>query len=119
MVAILALSLIFLQQQFSAADDRKAIQLLASTEPGAHWSIGQELVARSPNGSPDCHSTVLSSFRGTIEVSCATGDGQRYRFEVDLVRQSVQPIDNATRQLMNQVAEKKNGPVPSTSDAGR
>jgi hypothetical protein len=107
MIGILGLTLVLLQQQFSQADYRRAIELLGAKPPGARWSIGQELVARSRTGSPDCHAKILSSFRGTLEVTCSTGDTRVYRFEVDLVRKSVQPADAVSRTLMQEVAEKE------------
>jgi hypothetical protein len=107
MIGILGLTLVLLQQQFSQADYRRAIELLGAKEPGARWSIGQELVARSKGGSPDCRAKIASSFRGTVEVTCSTGDNQLYRFEVDLVRKSVQPADAATRSLVQEAAEKQ------------
>jgi hypothetical protein len=112
MIGILGLTLVLLQQQFSQADHRRAIEMLAAKQPGAQWSIGQELVTRSKTGSPDCRAQIVSSFQGTLEVSCSTGDSQLYRFEVDLVRKSVRPADAASRSLMEQVAEKQR-PAPA------
>jgi hypothetical protein len=106
MIGILGLTLVLLQQQFSQADYRRAIELLGAKQPGTRWSVGQELVARSKTGSPDCRAKILSTFRGTLEVTCSTGDNQVYRFEVDLVRKSVQPADPAAQNLMEEVAKK-------------
>lgn len=116
LVSILGLALVLVQQQFNEGDHRKAIQLLGSREGGSHWSIGQELVARSRNGSPDCQSKIESSFKGTLEVTCSTGEERPYRFHVDLVRRSVEPVDEPTRRLMSEVAEKK--VEPAAPDGG-
>ncbi len=115
MIVILGLTLVLVQQQFNEGDHRRAVELLGSREPGEHWSIGQELVARSKNGSPDCRSKILSSFRGALEVTCSTREGLSYRFQVDLVRRSVQPADEATRRLMADVADKQRGPPPQSA----
>lgn len=116
MVGILGLTLILLQQQFNEGDHRKALQLLGSRDAGASWSIGQELVARSKNGTPDCQSKIISSFRGTLDVTCSTGETRPYHFQVDLVRRAVEPADEATRQLMAEV-ERRNRESPPP-DAG-
>lgn len=117
MIGILGLTLILLQQQFNEGDHRKAVQLLGSRD-GGQWSIGQELVARSKNGSPDCQSKILSSFRGTLEVICSTGEPRPYRFHVDLVRRSIEPADEPTRRLMAEVDQKNREPPASVPNAG-
>ena len=106
MIAILGLMLVLLQQQFNQGDYRRAIELVASPQPGSKWSIGRELVERSKGGSPDCQPRLISSFRGTLEVTCYTGDSQPYRFEVDLVRRSVSPVNPAAKELVKSVEEK-------------
>jgi len=118
MIGILGLTLILLQQQFNEGDHRKAVQLLGSRDGGAQWSIGQELVARSKNGPPDCQSKILSSFRGTLEVICSTGEPQPYRFRVDLVRRSIEPLDEPTRRLMAEVDQENRELPASAPDAG-
>jgi hypothetical protein len=107
MIAILALMLIFLQQQFNQGDYRRALELVAAPKPGEKWSIVQELTERSKDGAPDCRPKLVSSFRGIVEVTCYAGQPSPYRFEVDLVRRSVQPTDAASRELM-EAAQAKN-----------
>lgn len=106
MIAILALMLVGLQQQFDQGDYRRALELITARAPGAKWSIGQELVERAKGAPPDCQPKLVSSFRGTLRVTCSTGEQARYRFDVDLVRHSVQPADAAARSLMAAVDEK-------------
>lgn len=106
LIAILGLMLVGLQQQFNEGDYRRALELIAARDPGAKWSIGQELSERAKSAPPDCRPKLVSSFRGTLEVTCSTGEGLPYKFEVDLVRRSVRPADPAARSLMEAVAQK-------------
>jgi len=106
MIAILGLMLVLLQQQFNQGDYRRAIELVASPQLGSKWSIGRELVERSKGGSPDCQPKLISSFKGTLDVTCYTGESQPYRFEVDLVRRSVTPVNPAAKELVKAVEEK-------------
>jgi hypothetical protein len=106
MISILALMLVLLQQQFNESDRRKAVAVLGSKAPGKQWSVGEELVNRAGSAAPDCQSKILSSFRGTLEVVCTAGPGQPYRFAVDLVRNTVQPLDARTQELLDSVKKK-------------
>ncbi len=107
MVGILAFALIALQNQFDSGDDRRARELLASHPPGAKWWVGRELVERAGGGAPDCATEIVSGCRGLIQVRCQAGEGAPYLFTVDLVRNTVAPLDERTRALMD-VAAKKN-----------
>lgn|GEM_PF-2226185 len=118
MVAILALMLILLQQQFNQGDYRRALELLAARQPGTSWSIGQELVTRSKRGVPDCRPRLISSFKGTLEVTCDTGEGRPYQFEIDLVRQSVRPLNPEAGELIETVAAKNGGLDGGTAPVG-
>jgi hypothetical protein len=115
MVAILVLSLVLLQQQFDQGDYRRALQMLAQA-PGPGWNVGQELVERSGGSTPDCQPRLLSSFAGTLEVSCHAGPGDPYRFEVDLVRRAVQPKNSAAKDLLEAVDRRRQG--SSAPDGG-
>lgn len=115
MIAILALTLIYLQQQFDQGDERRAVELLLSKAPGAKWSVADELNARAGTSTPQCAPRIVSSFAGTLEVSCSAGAPQPYRFSVDLVRKTVQPRDPPTRELMEAV-EAKNRAPPGPED---
>ncbi len=105
MVATLALMLIFLQQQFDQGDQNRAIALLMDRPPGANWSIAQELDLRAGEQAPECTPKIVSSFAGTIEVSCSA-ETAAYRFNIDLVRKRVRPVDAATQGLVDSVAAK-------------
>jgi hypothetical protein len=103
MVAILAFMLLFLQQQFDRGDYRRAIELLASKQQGQARSIAEELADRSNGQAPDCRPKLISSFRGTLKVTCSTGEGESYRFDVDLVRHTVLPANPAARALVDKL----------------
>jgi len=109
MVAILALMLVALQQQFNEGDYRRALELIAARDPAGKWSIGQELMERAKNAAPDCRPKLMSAFRGTVEITCSTGERAPYKFDVDLVRRSVRPLDAAARSLVETVAKKNEG----------
>jgi hypothetical protein len=99
MILILAFTLVWIQQQFNQGDERKAVALVGAAKTAQGGTVGDALVAQSASGSPDCKSTITSSCAGTLEVTCRT-DGELYRFAVDLVRNSVHPLDERTRALM-------------------
>jgi len=99
MILILAFTLVWIQQQFNQGDERKAVALVGAAKTAQGGTVGDALVARSASRSPDCKSTITSSCAGTLEVTCRT-DGELYRFAVDLVRNSVHPLDEPTRALM-------------------
>ncbi len=118
MIAILALMLVLLQQQFNQGDYRRALELVAAPKPGDRWSIGQELMERSKGAAPDCRPKLVSSFRGTLEVTCYAADKSGYRFDVDLVRRSVQPADAVSRELIEVVEAKNRASSGSRVDSG-
>ena len=100
MVLILAFSLILVQQQFNQGDERKAVAMVGATKAGQGGSVGEVLIARSGGRTPDCRSTIVSSCAGTLEVICRTPEPGTYRFAVDLVRNTVKPLDAGARALM-------------------
>src|SRR5712692_8286693 len=103
MILILAFTLVWIQQQFNQGDERKAVALVGAAKTAQGGTVGDALVARSASRSPDCKSTITSSCAGTLEVTVArtaSTDGELYRFAVDLVRNSVHPLDEPTRALM-------------------
>src|SRR3954468_1098662 len=114
MVGILVLALVALQQQFDQGDYQRAMEMLGARPPGAAWSIGQELVARARGGTPDCKPQLVSSFAGTLEITCLTGEKEPYRFSVDLVRHLLLPADARTRELVETVDRRSRAPA----DAG-
>jgi len=117
MIAILALTLLALQQRFDQGDYERAVALLAAKAPGQAWSVNQELVQRAAADVVECQPQMESSIRGTLEVTCRLGKGEPYRFHVDLVRQQVQATDEHSRELLAAVAAKNAS--PPAADAGR
>ena len=101
MVLILAFSLILVQQQFNQGDDRKALAMVGATKARQGGSVGEVLIARSGGRTPDCKPTIVSSCAGTLEVTCRTPEPGTYRFAVDLVRNTVKPLDAGARALMD------------------
>jgi hypothetical protein len=117
MVATLILLLVFLQQQFDNGDFNRAIGLLTSKSPGSQWSVAEEMVQRAGNKPLDCEPKLLSSFQGTLEVTCQSGSAAMpYRFHVDLVRKTVNAMDDHTRELIQTAQEK--GKAAPLLDAG-
>ena len=106
MIAILAFTLLALQQRFDQGDYERAVALLAVKGPKDRWSINQELVQRAGTDTVDCQPQMESSFRGTLEVTCRTGKVEPYRFHVDLVRQRVEATDAHSRELLEAVAAR-------------
>jgi hypothetical protein len=109
MIGILALTLTMLQQRFDEGDYEKAILLLAAKPPGG-WSVNEELVQRANNAAVDCQPRLLSSFRGTLEVTCHVASQEPYRFQVDLVRKLVISEDAHAQSILDAVAAKNHRP---------
>lgn len=110
LVAVLGLMLIALQRRFEQGDLDRAVALVLNIRPGASWSVARELDARSGQARPQCVPRIVSSFAGTVEVSCTAGPGGAYQFEVDLVAKSVQPIGEPAAELLRAVEEKSAAP---------
>jgi len=110
MILILAFSLILVQQQFNQGDERKAVALVGATKARQGGSVGEALIARSGGRSPDCRPTIVSSCAGTLEVTCRTPEPGTYRFAVDLVRNSVKPLDAGARALVDMDAASTSSP---------
>lgn len=121
MIAILALTLIFLQQRFDQSDLDKAVAMLAE-KPDGGWSVAEELDARGGASSAICSPRIVSSFRGTLEVSCTAGASEPYRFGVDLVRHTVKPLNAQAEELLQAVERRNAGGAPDSgvgpADAG-
>ncbi len=123
MIAFLVFTLVLLQRRYDESDLRKSVELLMAKPPGAHWSVADELNQRSGSAPPTCQPRLVSSFAGTLEVRCNTGGESTYRFSVDLVRKAIQPLDEPTRALMQQVVIRNHSlsdaGTPADADAGR
>ncbi len=61
--------------------------------------LGDFLAQRGP---VTCDAAVVSSFYGTMDVTCTVGrlDPERYVWRVDVLQQVFAPADEPTRQLM-------------------
>jgi len=110
MILILAFSLILVQQQFNQGDERKAVALVGATKARQGGTVGEVLIARSGGRSPDCRPTIVSSCTGTLEVTCRTPEPGTYRFAVDLVRNSVKPLDAGAQALVDIDAASTSSP---------
>ena len=110
MILILAFSLILVQQQFNQGDERKAVALVGATKARQGGTVGEVLIARSGGRSPDCRPTIVSSCAGTLEVTCRTPEPGTYRFAVDLVRNSVKPLDAGAQALVDIDAASTSSP---------
>jgi hypothetical protein len=106
MIIILAFTLILLQQQFDSGDNNRAIELLMSRPPGAAWSVAEELDARAGAEHPTCTPQIVSSFAGTMQVSCTAEGKEPYVFAVDLVRKTVTPANGQATELLKVVLAK-------------
>jgi hypothetical protein len=106
MLAILAFTLIALQQRFDQGDYEKAIQMLAAKAPGELRSINEEIVERAGKEPVECQPRLLSSFRGTLQVTCRAGSLGSYRFEVDLVRKRITAEDARSQEILDAVAHR-------------
>jgi hypothetical protein len=110
MVAWLVLMLVLLQSRYDQGDHKSALKLIASRAPGATWSVWDEMLARAGDESIACTPRIVSSFQGTIDVSCQTGKAGTYQFSVDLVRKLVLPVDEKTKELVATAQAKAKAP---------
>jgi hypothetical protein len=111
MLAILGFTLLALQQRFDQGDYERAVAMLAAKAPGEHWSVNEELVQRAGKDPVECQPRLLSSFRGTLEVSCQAGAASSYRFAVDLVRKRVTGQNPPAEELLRAVAARNSHPA--------
>ena len=88
-----------LYQLSAAADVRRSIEVVAGYEAEGKQPLGDFLAHRGP---VTCDATVVSSFYGTMDVTCIIGrlDTERYVWRVDVLQQAFAPADEPTRQLM-------------------
>jgi hypothetical protein len=83
MIALLALTLSWLQGRFNASDAKKAIAAAMSYKPAGSQTIFGALAARG-EGDPQCTGKVVSQLLGDVEVRCSTPaqPGVEYEFRV-------------------------------------
>jgi hypothetical protein len=84
LVALLALTMTWLQGRFDSSDVKKAIALAMSFKPAkAAPTVFEALTARK-EGDPLCEGEVVSGLLGDVKVVCSTPGrpGVRYEFRV-------------------------------------
>ncbi len=88
-----------LYQLHAAGDVRRAIEVVAEYAAEGEETLGDFLAQRGP---VVCDATVVSSFYGTMDVTCTVGrlDPERYVWRVDVMQQAFAPADEPTRRLM-------------------
>jgi hypothetical protein len=106
MIAILAFTLIFLQQSFDQGDYKRAIEMISAKGPAQRWSINDELLLRAGSSSVACVPRLVSSCTGTLDVTCQLGSQEPYRFHVDLVRKALSASEPRSQALLDEVAAK-------------
>jgi len=86
MIALLALTLSWLQGRFDASDAKRAIAAAMSWKPGGTQTVFDVLAARG-EGDPQCTGKVVSQLLGDVEVRCSTprqpGTGYEFRVLLD------------------------------------
>ena len=88
-----------LYQLYAAGDVRRSIEVVAEYEAEGKPPLGDFLAQRGPVA---CDAAVVSSFYGTMDVTCTVGslDPERYVWRVDVMQQAFAPADEPTRRLM-------------------
>lgn len=88
-----------LYQLHAAGDVRRSIEVVAEYQAEGKPPLGDFLAQRGP---VTCDAAVVSSFYGTMDVTCTVGrlDAERYVWRVDVLQQGFAPADEPTRQLM-------------------
>ena len=80
MVALLALSLRWLQGRFDDSDAKKAITATMSWKPSGKETVFDGF-ARLGEGDPQCVGTVVSQLMGDVEVRCSTPAKPQIEYE--------------------------------------
>jgi hypothetical protein len=88
-----------LYQMHAAGDARRAVEIVGEYRAEGQPSLGEYLGERGPVA---CTSEVVSSFYGTMDVTCEVGApaSRSYVWRVDVLQQNFAPADEATRSLM-------------------
>ena len=88
-----------LYEMHAAGDARHAVEIV-----GEYRAAGQPALAEflGRRGLVECSSAVVSSFYGTMDVTCRVGATapRTYVWRVDVLQQNFAPADEATRALM-------------------
>jgi hypothetical protein len=88
-----------LYQMHAAGDARRAVQIVGEYRAEGQPTLAEFLGSR---GAVACSSAVVSSFYGTMDVTCRVGAGQprAYVWRVDVLQRIFAPADEVTRALM-------------------
>lgn len=90
-----------LYQLHAAGDVRRAVEVVAE-----YQAEGQPTLAgfMGRQGPVDCGAEVVSSFYGTMNVTCRVGrlSPKQYVWRVNVMQKAFAPADEATRELMSQ-----------------
>ena len=88
-----------LYQMHAAGDARRAVNIVGEYRADGQPTLAQYLGRR---GSVECASEVVSSFYGTMDVTCEVGSTRRltYVWRVDVLQEIFAPADETTRKLM-------------------
>lgn len=88
-----------LYQMHAAGDARRAVNIVGEYRAEGKAPLAEFLGERGPVA---CASEVVSSFYGTMDVTCEVGvaDTQIYVWRVDVLQEIFAPADDRTRALM-------------------
>ena len=88
-----------LYQMHAAGDARRAVAVVGEYRAEGQPTLAEYLGMR---GSVECVSEVVSSFYGTMDVTCTVRSTQprRYVWRVDVLQEVFAPADESTRELM-------------------
>ena len=89
-----------LYQMHAAGDARRAVQIVGEYRAPGQPSLGEYL---GREGTVECATEVVSSFYGTMDVTCTVGavaEPLSYVWRVDVLQEIFAPADASTRELM-------------------
>src|SRR5438874_6028999 len=90
MIALLALTLSWLQGRFDATDAKKAIAAAMSWKPAGAQSVFDAISARG-EGDPQCVGKVVSQLMGDVDVRCSTPAKPQVEYEFRVLLDGRQP----------------------------
>jgi hypothetical protein len=83
----------------AAGDARRAVDIVGEYRADGQPTLAQYL---GRSGPVECASAVVSSFYGTMDVTCTVGSTRplTYVWRVDVLQEAFAPADETTRELM-------------------
>ena len=114
LIALLALTLSWLQGRFNASDAKKAIAAAMSFKPAGSQTIFDALAGRG-EGDPQCTGKVVSQLLGDVDVRCSTPaqPGTEYEFRILLDgKRPPRPANAAAEQLVQAMVRKSMDRLP-------